>query len=68
MRAPPSGWRSISAVRLGLLALFAYFALTLVRPFIPLLLWSVILTVAFFPVFTWLRARSADGRGSRRCC
>ena len=45
------------AVRLGLLALFAYFALTLVRPFIPLLLWSVILTVAFYPVFTWLRAR-----------
>ena len=45
------------AVRLGLLALFAWFALNLVRPFIPLLLWSVILTVAFYPVFAWLRAR-----------
>jgi len=45
------------AVRLGLLALFAYFALTLVRPFIPLLLWSVILTVAFYPVYAWLRGR-----------
>jgi predicted PurR-regulated permease PerM len=45
------------AVRLGLLAVFAWFALNLVRPFIPLLLWSVILTVAFYPVFGWLRAR-----------
>jgi predicted PurR-regulated permease PerM len=44
-------------VRLGLLALFAYFALTLVRPFIPLLLWAVILTVAFYPAFAWLRGR-----------
>ena len=45
------------AVRLGLLAVFAYYALTLVRPFLPLLLWSVILTVAFYPVYSWLRAR-----------
>jgi predicted PurR-regulated permease PerM len=44
------------AVRLGLLAVFAYFALSLVRPFIPLLLWSVILTVAFYPVFGRLKA------------
>ena len=57
MRAHPERVAVDLAVRLGLLALFAYFALTLVRPFIPLLLWSVILTVAFFPVFTWLRAR-----------
>jgi predicted PurR-regulated permease PerM len=45
------------AVRLGFLGLFAYFALTLMRPFIPVLLWSIVLAVAFYPAFAWLKAR-----------
>lgn len=45
------------AVRLGLLGLFAYFALALLRPFLPVLLWSVVLAVAFYPAFAWLRER-----------
>ena len=45
------------AVRLGFLGLFAYFSLTLVRPFMPVLLWSVVLAVAFHPAYEWLRAR-----------
>jgi len=32
---------------------------------IPLLLWSVILTVAFYPVFGWLRARLGGRSGSQ---
>lgn len=45
------------AIRLALLALFAYFAVVLVRPFLPIAIWAVILTVALYPVFAWLRAR-----------
>lgn len=49
-------------VRLGLLVLFLLVTFTLVRPFLPIAIWSVILAVALFPVFTWLRAR-LGGRG-----
>jgi predicted PurR-regulated permease PerM len=45
------------AVRLSILGLFAYFALTLIWPFLSVLLWSVVLSVALFPAFAWLRDR-----------
>ena len=45
------------AVRLVLLGLFAWFAWTLVRPFLALALWSAVLTVAFYPLYEWLRNR-----------
>jgi predicted PurR-regulated permease PerM len=45
------------AVRLGFLGLFAWFALTLMRPFLPILLWSIVLTVAFYPAFAWLKGQ-----------
>lgn len=44
-------------VRIGVLAVFAYVAWTLVKPFVPVLLWSAVLTVAFYPAFEWLRDR-----------
>ncbi len=50
------------AVRLAVLAVFSYFALDLLRPFLGLVLWSVVLAVAFYPVFDWLRRR-LGGRG-----
>ncbi len=50
------------AVRLGLLAVFSYFALELLRPFLALFLWSLVLAVAFYPLFDWLR-RKLGGRG-----
>jgi predicted PurR-regulated permease PerM len=50
------------AVRLGILALFAWVVLLLVRPFLPILLWSIVLTVAFQPAHAWLTAR-LGGRG-----
>ncbi len=45
------------AVRLAILALFAWVVLLLVRPFLPIVLWSVVLTVAFEPAHAWLTAR-----------
>jgi len=42
------------AVRLALLALLVYWSLIVIRPFIPILAWSVVLAVALYPVFGWL--------------
>jgi predicted PurR-regulated permease PerM len=42
------------AIRIGLLALLAYWSLKVIGPFVTILLWSGILTVALYPVFTWL--------------
>jgi predicted PurR-regulated permease PerM len=42
------------AVRLALLALLIYWSFVVVRPFIPILAWSVVLAVALYPVFNWL--------------
>jgi predicted PurR-regulated permease PerM len=38
-------------IRLGILGLFLYFAFFLVRPFISIAIWSVVLTVALYPVY-----------------
>ncbi len=42
------------AVRLGLLAFLLFWCFVLVRPFIPILAWSVVLTVALYPLYEWL--------------
>ena len=42
------------AVRLALLALLIYWCFVVIRPFVPILAWSVVLAVALYPVFTWL--------------
>ena len=49
------------AVRLGLLALLIYWTFVLMRPFVPILAWSIVLTVALYPVFGLL-ARLLGGR------
>ncbi len=41
------------AIRLGVLALLLYWSLVFVRPFISIVIWSVVLTVALYPVFEW---------------
>lgn len=41
------------AIRLCALALLLYWSLILVRPFISIVIWSVVLTVALYPVFEW---------------
>jgi predicted PurR-regulated permease PerM len=42
------------AVRLALLALLIYWSFVVIRPFVPILTWSVVLAVALYPVFSWL--------------
>jgi len=45
------------AVRLGLLAFLLYWSFVLVRPFIPVLAWSMVLTVALYQPYEWLSVR-----------
>jgi predicted PurR-regulated permease PerM len=44
------------AIRLGLLAFLVYWSFVLLRPFIPILAWAVVLAVALTPAFDWLSA------------
>jgi predicted PurR-regulated permease PerM len=44
------------AIRLGLLAFLIYWSFVLLRPFIPMLVWAVVLAVALYPAFDWLSA------------
>ena len=48
------------AVRLGLLAFLVYWSFVLVRPFIPMLAWSMVLTVALYPPYDWLSVHLGD--------
>jgi predicted PurR-regulated permease PerM len=48
------------AVRLGLLAFLLYWSFVLVRPFIPMLAWSMVLTVALYPPYNWLSIHLGD--------
>jgi predicted PurR-regulated permease PerM len=56
-----SGWSTptiiVLAVRIGCLALVCYWSLFIIWPFLAIIVWSVILTVALYPVFDWLAAR-----------
>jgi predicted PurR-regulated permease PerM len=51
------------AIRLGALGLLLYLSLVLVYPFISIVIWSVVLTVALYPVYEWMVLRL---RGRRR--
>jgi predicted PurR-regulated permease PerM len=44
-------------IRLGLLGLLILWAFLIIRPFVPILTWSAVLAVAFYPVFAWLAKR-----------
>ncbi len=49
------------AIRLGLLAFLVYWTFVLIRPFVPILAWSIVLAVALYPVFNFL-SRLLGGR------
>jgi predicted PurR-regulated permease PerM len=51
-----------AAIRLGVLGLILYWSFTLIRPFIPIIIWSILVTVIVYPVFNWL----AEKMGRRR--
>jgi predicted PurR-regulated permease PerM len=44
------------AIRLALLAFLFYWSYILLRPFIPILVWAVVLAVALYPAYDWLSA------------
>lgn len=48
-------------IRLGLLAFLIYWTFILIRPFVPILAWSIVLAVALYPVFNFL-SRTLGGR------
>lgn len=45
------------AIRLGLLGLFLYWSIVLVRPFISIIIWSIVLCVALYPFYEWIVAQ-----------
>lgn len=49
-------------IRLGVLGLLLYWSFFLIRPFITIAIWSVVLTVALYPVYDWI----VDRLGGRR--
>src|SRR3954468_13274851 len=52
------------AIRLGLLAFLVYWTFVVIRPFVPVLAWSIVLAVALYPVFDLL-SRILGGRPKR---
>jgi predicted PurR-regulated permease PerM len=48
-------------IRIGVLALLLYWSFVLIRPFITIAIWSVVLTVALYPIYEWL-VRCLGGR------
>jgi predicted PurR-regulated permease PerM len=44
-------------IRLALLALLIVWTFIIIRPFVPILTWSAVLAVAFYPAFGWLAKR-----------
>ena len=44
------------ALHLGLVGFLFYSAYALVHPFMPVMVWSVVLTVALYPAYNWLTA------------
>jgi predicted PurR-regulated permease PerM len=54
-------WAELT-IRLGLLGLLLYWSFVLVRPFITIAIWSVVLTVALYPIYDWM----VDRLGGRR--
>jgi predicted PurR-regulated permease PerM len=50
------------AIRLAFLGAILFLALSIVRPFLETIAWSVVLAVALYPIFDWL----ANGLGGRR--
>src|ERR1700719_1101724 len=53
----------VAVIRIGCLALLAYWSWLLLQPFLSIIVWSVIFAVALNPVFDWLAAKLGGNRG-----
>jgi len=47
----------VLAIRIVCLGLLGYWSLILIRPFLTILVWSIIIAVALYPIFDWLSAK-----------
>jgi predicted PurR-regulated permease PerM len=47
------GWADV-VIRLALAAIIVYWSFLLLQPFIPILIWAAILSVALHPIYLWL--------------
>ncbi len=56
------GWADV-AIRLAFVALVVYWSFLLLRPFIAILIWAAILSVALYPIYLWLK-RVLGGRST----
>ncbi|MGN6747477.1 MAG: AI-2E family transporter [Xanthobacteraceae bacterium] len=52
----------VLAIRLVCLGLVGYWAFILIKPFLTILIWSTIITVALYPIFEWLSAKFSGHR------
>ncbi len=57
-----SGVFFANAVKFSLLGLLVYWSFTLIRPFLTIIVWSLILTVTFYPAFNWVAAHIGGRR------
>src|SRR6516164_8611150 len=47
----------ILVIRIVCLGLLGYWSLILIRPFLTVIVWSIIITVALYPIFDWLSTK-----------
>jgi predicted PurR-regulated permease PerM len=47
----------VFVIRIACLGLLGYWSLILIRPFLTIIVWSIIIAVALYPIFDWLSAR-----------
>jgi predicted PurR-regulated permease PerM len=52
----------VFVIRITCIGLLGYWSLILITPFLTILVWSIILTVALYPIFDWLSAKLYDHR------
>jgi predicted PurR-regulated permease PerM len=50
------------AIRIGVLGLVLYWTFVLVQPFVTIVIWSAVLTVALYPAFDWMVPRLGGRR------
>ena len=47
----------VFVIRIVCLGLLGYWSLILIRPFLTIIIWSIIITVALYPIFAWLSTK-----------
>jgi predicted PurR-regulated permease PerM len=47
----------VFVIRIVCLGLLGYWSLILIRPFLTIIIWSIVITVALYPIFEWLSTK-----------